>query len=99
MSNFPLNHFKYPLSLYNQKITGAVANLEEMLQNWNDALQRIQKMVEDAHEIGVEFSIEMKNLVWQIDAMNGEILQELAEARKKFQNSLDYIQSLKTRAG
>jgi hypothetical protein len=94
-----ITHYNYPVSAYHQILSSQVTNLEESLQRWDEALERIHKLVGDAHEVGIEFDIEMKNIVWHVNNLNKEILKELEKARSKFQESLDYIQSTNTMVG
>jgi hypothetical protein len=74
-------------------------SLEEALQKWDEALQRIRGMVQNANEVGIEFTIEMKNLIWHVTDLNSRILKELERAQEKVQASLDYIQNKENKVG
>jgi hypothetical protein len=68
-------------------------SLEEALQRWDEALDRIGKLMLNVGESDIELTVEMKNLLWHTNDLNNTILQELERAKSTFQGCLDYIQN------
>jgi hypothetical protein len=69
------------------------------LNKWGESIHRILEIVKKANDEGVEFSIELKNILYQVTNLNNEILGEFNKARRQLLKALKDIQNTTTRMG
>jgi hypothetical protein len=74
-------------------------SIEEALNKWDESIQHILEIVKEANDEGVEFSIELKNILCQVTNLNNEILGELNNARRKLLKAIKDIQKKNTVVG
>jgi hypothetical protein len=71
-------------------------SIEEALKKWDESVQRILEIVKKASDEGVEFSMDLKNILYHVTNLNNEILQELNNTHRKLLKAIKDIQNTTT---
>jgi hypothetical protein len=74
-------------------------SIEEALKKWDENINHIYEIVNKAKNEGVEFSIELKNILFHVTNLNNEILGELNKTRCKLVKALKDIQNTTSGVG